>query len=386
MVAALNHAGLRVVMDVVYNHTMADGLAQFSVLDRIVPGYYHRLLGDGTVAESTCCSNTAPEHHDDGPARGRLGRHLGPGVQGGRFPLRPDGPPPAGQHPRGRGARPPGPPLEGVGARHLPVRRGLELRRGGVRRPVRCRPPRSTWPAPGSARSTTGCATRSAAAARSATTRRCRASPPGSGRGTPLSAARPDQGGAGRWAGRLPVRHPHRRRAQRRADRLQRLTQRVRGRAGRDGQLRRRARQRDPLRRDGVQAAARRPRRWTGPGCRCSRCRWWCSGQGVGFVALGSERLRSKSLDRNSYNSGDWFNQIRWDGAAGQRLRRGPAAGRRTTRTSGAFARPLLADPALVPPRDGDRRWPRSAIASCCGSAARRRSSACRRPRRCSGG
>nr|BFE75082.1 hypothetical protein GCM10020092_083830 [Actinoplanes digitatis] len=35
-------------------------------------------------------------------------------------------------------------------------------------------------------------------------------------------------------------------------------------------------------------------------------------GQGVGFVALGTERLRSKSLDRNSYNSGDWFNQLRW--------------------------------------------------------------------------
>ena len=47
------------------------------------------------------------------------------------------------------------------------------------------------------------------------------------------------------------------RRAERRADRLQRLTQRIRGRAGRDGQLRGRPRQRDPLRRDGVQAADR---------------------------------------------------------------------------------------------------------------------------------
>ena len=40
-------------------------------------------------------------------------------------------------------------------------------------------------------------------------------------------------------------------------------------------------------------------------------------GQGIGFVAAGSERLRSKSLDRNSYNSGDWFNPIRWDCAQG---------------------------------------------------------------------
>ncbi|GAA3589916.1 hypothetical protein GCM10022419_085560 [Nonomuraea rosea] len=57
MVAALGRAGLRVVMDVVYNHTHSTG-----VLDPIVPGYYHRLLDDGTVATSTCCANTAPEH------------------------------------------------------------------------------------------------------------------------------------------------------------------------------------------------------------------------------------------------------------------------------------------------------------------------------------
>src|SRR5205085_1894871 len=29
-------------------------------------------------------------------------------------------------------------------------------------------------------------------------------------------------------------------------------------------------------------------------------------GQGVGFCAAGSDRLRSKSLDRNSFDSGDW--------------------------------------------------------------------------------
>ncbi|WP_433360246.1 pullulanase-type alpha-1,6-glucosidase [Streptosporangium sp. CA-115845] len=62
MVGGLNGAGLRVVMDVVYNHTHAAGQDPTSVLDRIVPGYYHRLLDDGTVASSTCCANTAPEH------------------------------------------------------------------------------------------------------------------------------------------------------------------------------------------------------------------------------------------------------------------------------------------------------------------------------------
>ncbi|WP_237577577.1 alpha-1,6-glucosidase domain-containing protein [Noviluteimonas dokdonensis] len=61
MVQALHAANLRVGMDVVYNHTMAAGQAQWSVLDRIVPGYYHRYNDDGTLATSTCCANTATE-------------------------------------------------------------------------------------------------------------------------------------------------------------------------------------------------------------------------------------------------------------------------------------------------------------------------------------
>jgi len=62
MVAAVNGAGLRVVMDVVYNHTTAAGQDPKSVLDRIVPGYYQRLNASGAVETSTCCSNTASEH------------------------------------------------------------------------------------------------------------------------------------------------------------------------------------------------------------------------------------------------------------------------------------------------------------------------------------
>ncbi len=62
MVQALSGLGLRVVMDVVYNHTHAAGLAPFSVLDRIVPGYYQRLNVDAAVENSTCCANTASEH------------------------------------------------------------------------------------------------------------------------------------------------------------------------------------------------------------------------------------------------------------------------------------------------------------------------------------
>ncbi|MFE7857748.1 pullulanase-type alpha-1,6-glucosidase [Streptomyces sp. NPDC057403] len=62
MVKAINQDGLRVVMDVVYNHTSAAGEADTSVLDQIVPGYYQRLLADGSVANSTCCANTATEN------------------------------------------------------------------------------------------------------------------------------------------------------------------------------------------------------------------------------------------------------------------------------------------------------------------------------------
>lgn len=62
MVQALHAMGLRVGMDVVYNHTTTSGQAASSVLDRIVPGYYHRLDADGNVTRSTCCDNTATEH------------------------------------------------------------------------------------------------------------------------------------------------------------------------------------------------------------------------------------------------------------------------------------------------------------------------------------
>jgi len=62
MVQALHKAGLRVIMDVVYNHTAAAGQDAHSVLDRIVPGYYNRLDANGNVANATCCSDIANEH------------------------------------------------------------------------------------------------------------------------------------------------------------------------------------------------------------------------------------------------------------------------------------------------------------------------------------
>jgi pullulanase-type alpha-1,6-glucosidase len=63
MVQTLNENGLRVVMDVVYNHTNASGLSEKSTLDKIVPGYYYRLSRTGGVETSTCCPNTATEHY-----------------------------------------------------------------------------------------------------------------------------------------------------------------------------------------------------------------------------------------------------------------------------------------------------------------------------------
>ncbi|MDX3662987.1 pullulanase-type alpha-1,6-glucosidase [Streptomyces sp. ID05-26A] len=62
MVKSLHDNGNRVVVDVVYNHTAAFGDAPTSVLDKVVPGYYQRLNLDGSVANSTCCANTATEN------------------------------------------------------------------------------------------------------------------------------------------------------------------------------------------------------------------------------------------------------------------------------------------------------------------------------------
>ncbi|KAJ7525125.1 hypothetical protein O6H91_17G037200 [Diphasiastrum complanatum] len=64
MVQALNRLGLRVVLDVVYNHLHSSGpLSRYSVLDKVVPGYYLRRNKDGLIENSTCMNNTASEHY-----------------------------------------------------------------------------------------------------------------------------------------------------------------------------------------------------------------------------------------------------------------------------------------------------------------------------------
>jgi pullulanase-type alpha-1,6-glucosidase len=62
MIGAFHGIGLRVVLDQVFNHTASAGQDAKSVLDRIVPGYYHRLSLAGEVENSTCCANVATEH------------------------------------------------------------------------------------------------------------------------------------------------------------------------------------------------------------------------------------------------------------------------------------------------------------------------------------
>ena len=58
-IQALHANGMRVVMDVVYNHT---GSTTESVFNRVAPGYYYRQNPDGTFSNASACGNeTASE-------------------------------------------------------------------------------------------------------------------------------------------------------------------------------------------------------------------------------------------------------------------------------------------------------------------------------------
>ncbi len=62
MVEGLHTAGLRVIQDVVFNHTSAVGEGPNSNLDEVVPNYYHRLDANGSLETGSCCADTASEH------------------------------------------------------------------------------------------------------------------------------------------------------------------------------------------------------------------------------------------------------------------------------------------------------------------------------------
>ena len=69
--------------------------------------------------------------------------------------------------------------------------------------------------------------------------------------------------------------------------------------------------------------------------------------QGVVFWHAGTDLLRSKSLDRNSYDSGDWFNRLDWTGADNGFGRGLPPAADNMTRWP--WLKPLLGRPELKP-------------------------------------
>ena len=54
MVQALHKAGIRVVLDVVYNHTFNTAESNF---ERTVPGYFYRQMPDGSFADASACGN-----------------------------------------------------------------------------------------------------------------------------------------------------------------------------------------------------------------------------------------------------------------------------------------------------------------------------------------
>ncbi|MEU4691344.1 pullulanase-type alpha-1,6-glucosidase [Actinoplanes sp. NPDC023714] len=338
-VAALNAAGLRVVLDVVYNHTMGDGLDRFSVLDRIVPGYYHRLLADGSTAESTCCPNTATEHMMmsklviDSLVTWAVQYR----VDGFRFDL-------MGHHPRANilEARIALDRLGEYGKEICLYGEGWNF--GEVAYDARFAQATQVNMA-GTGIGTFNDRLRDAVRGFEGESQGFAS---GLGSRTPLWLH--DQikvGLSGALASYRFVTHTGAERSGSQID----YNGSPSGYAHDPGEAINYvdAHDNEIL----YDALAFKLPRDTSP---LDRARMQVLAlslvvfsQGAGFVALGSERLRSKSLDRNSFNSGDWFNQIRWDPGAGNGFGVGlpPYA---DNSDKWVLARPLLGDPGLVPP------------------------------------
>ncbi len=62
MVEGLHATGLRVIQDVVFNHTYTSGEDPTANFDELVPNYYHRLDANGVLETGSCCADTASEH------------------------------------------------------------------------------------------------------------------------------------------------------------------------------------------------------------------------------------------------------------------------------------------------------------------------------------
>jgi pullulanase/glycogen debranching enzyme len=81
--------------------------------------------------------------------------------------------------------------------------------------------------------------------------------------------------------------------------------------------------------------------------------------QGIAYFHAGMELLRSKSMDRNSFDSGDWFNRIDWTGQDNYFGTGLPPA--KDNAASWPLMRPRLADPRLKP-TPADIAWTREAF------------------------
>ncbi len=57
LVQAFHRHHIGVVLDVVFNHTAETGFRQFSIFDKVFPGYYYRLDANGQYASATGCGN-----------------------------------------------------------------------------------------------------------------------------------------------------------------------------------------------------------------------------------------------------------------------------------------------------------------------------------------
>jgi pullulanase-type alpha-1,6-glucosidase len=363
MVAGLNTSGLRTVMDVVYNHTSAAGTDPHSVLDQIVPGYYQRLLSDGTVANSTCCANTAPEHTMMGKlvVDSIVTWAKAYKVDGFRFDL-------MGHHPK---------------ANILAVRAALDkltVARDGV-------DGRSIYlygegwdfgEVAGDARFVQATQRNMAGTGIGTFNDRLRDAVRGGG---PFDDNPRIQGfGSGLFTD--PNGDPANGTAAEQKARLLHYQDLIKvGLSGNLAKYRFTSSAGTPVTGDQIDYNGSPAGYTAAPGeaityvdahdneilfdalayklpqatSATDRARMQsvalattALGQGVGFVAAGSERLRSKSLDRNSFNSGDWFNEIVWDCTQGNGFGRGlpPAA---DNEAKWPYAKPLLADPELVP-------------------------------------
>jgi pullulanase len=82
--------------------------------------------------------------------------------------------------------------------------------------------------------------------------------------------------------------------------------------------------------------------------------------QGIAYFHAGIDTLRSKSMDRNSYDSGDWFNRLDWtyqDNYFGAGL-----PPKQSNEGNWATVKPLLAQAPAIKPSSADIAWTRDAF------------------------